>query len=522
MGIPYFFRQIILKNQEKLLTDLHTCNRLFLDFNSIIHTSSADVLSKYKDTENLETKIFEAVFNHVIYLTTICKPKTILYLAVDGVAPRSKIHQQRKRRYLSAYTSNLINKFKDTNNIRYTKWDSNAITPGTEFMKNLHLYLQNAISKSDQTFKIILSGYDEEGEGEHKIFEYIRSEPSDDVDVIYGLDADLIMLSLCCESQEKIYLMREGQNFMNGLIDFKYLDIDKLRKSITIDYKDYVFICFFLGNDFMSNLACLKIKSEAIEILCEVYKQTYNTLKDTLIKPTNKNGYTINYDFLVMFLETLMNKEDSLMKETTNQFYGVNQPIKTYFSSKLEKFTYELDNYPNVNKFPFVINPITDTVWKTSYYHHLFGSNNNDLIKQICENYIEGLVWTMNYYFNNKFDKLWYYKYNYAPCISDIYKYLQSYSNLKTIEKTLSQTTSNVKITTDIQLLMVLPPFSKKLLKPKLQCIMDEIKNGCVHFYPIKFCLTSYMKSHLWECLPVLPNIDVQRILNAYEKVNII
>ena len=77
-------------------------------------------------------------------------------------------------------------------------WDSNAISPGTPFMKKLSQRL-----KVLQTpFKLIISDSSDVGEGEHKIFNYIRSNNETDiVDIIYGLDADLIMLSMLCDKQ---------------------------------------------------------------------------------------------------------------------------------------------------------------------------------------------------------------------------------------------------------------------------------------------------------------------------------
>ena len=231
------------------------------------------------------------------------------------------------------------------------------------------------------------------------------------------------------------------------------------------------------------------------------------------------NTYTINFEFLITLFEHIANKEEIFMKDITSQFYET-KITKTNFVNKLEKFTFELDNYPSINKFPYVINPLEDTTWKSNYYYHLFGCQSNNLIKNICKNYIEGLVWTTNYYFNAIFNKFWYYQYNYAPCVSDIYKYLKSLtvSEFDTINKK-TKTNNNSYINPIIQLLMVLPPYSKKLLPDNLQKIMNELEYGCVHYYPLKFCLTSYLKSYLWECHPVIPNIDIIRIQNAYEKL---
>jgi 5'-3' exonuclease len=520
MGIPFYYRHIILKDQKQLLSNVASCDRLFLDYNSIIHTASNAVLSK----SNLELDIFKEVFDHTMLVIKTCPPKNLLYIAIDGVAPRSKIQQQRKRRFLSAYRNNIINKFKDNNNIRYLKWDSNAITPGTQFMKNLQIYLNNRFSNIELPFKVILSGSDEEGEGEHKIFDYIKNNKNICTDIIYGLDADLIMLSLCCQTDNQIYLMRDNLN------DIKFLDICALRKcvskylydSLDISYMyDYVFICFLLGNDFIPNIACLKIKSGAIDIICDIYKNIYKILDKNLILYAH-NKYSINLEFLIMLFENIAIKEESFMKDITKQFYENKSINRQNIINKLDKFTNDLDNYPSINKFPFVINPIEDTTWKSNYYYHLFGCQSNHLIKNICKNYLEGLLWTCNYYFNGIFDKFWYFQFNYAPCVSDLYKYIKSLtvSEFETINKKI-RTNNNSYINANIQLLMVLPPYSKKLLPENLQKIMNELEYGCVHYYPLKFCLTSYLKSYLWECHPVIPNVDIIRIQNAYELLKI-
>ena len=543
MGIPFYYRHLILKDQKNLLCNLHDCDRLFLDYNSVIHTCAQDVLqtimAKQLNEDNsmsqshIESMIFEAVYNHTIEITKICKPTNLLYIAIDGVAPRSKIHQQRKRRYLSAFRNEMIYKFKDENNIPYIKWDSNAITPGTNFMKSLQSYLLNKFAALSTAlgYKIIFSGADEPGEGEHKIIRYIKSSTTVNRDVIYGLDADLIMLSLTAansNSNSSIYLMREGQNFMTNMTDFKFLNIANLRTTIStsiFNMYDYIFICFLLGNDFIPNVACLKIKSGAIDIICELYKETYNEIGTTLILGVTEENekYRINYAFLISLLNKLTAREDKLMVEVTKEFYET-VPVFKHFNTKLEKFTYELDNNPQYNKFPFVIDPIEDTSWRSSYYHHLFGCHKMDMVNNICKNYIEGLEWICDYYFNShsnhKYE--WYYKYNYAPCVSDLHKYLKINSEviaMPSAPSPYSQPQSPPRITEDIQLLMVLPPLSKNILNIQQQKLMDNLDYGCVHYYPTKFCITSYLKNALWESLPVLPNIDLDHLIESHENL---
>ena len=95
-----------------------------------------------------------------------------------------------------------------SNESRKKAWDSNAITPGTPFMDLLSNSLKYWVSYKMSTdpgwkdLKVIISDSSVPGEGEHKIVDWIRRQRSypdwnaNTSHVIYGLDADLIMLSL--------------------------------------------------------------------------------------------------------------------------------------------------------------------------------------------------------------------------------------------------------------------------------------------------------------------------------------
>lgn len=59
-------------------------------------------------------------------------------------------------------------------------FDSNCITPGTAFMvrldRHLKFFIRNKIANDPawRKLKVVYSGFDVPGEGEHKIMEYIR------------------------------------------------------------------------------------------------------------------------------------------------------------------------------------------------------------------------------------------------------------------------------------------------------------------------------------------------------------
>lgn len=115
------------------------------------------------------------------------QPSKVLYLAVDGVAPRAKMNQQRSRRFRSAKEmevteSEILARNKGGKLPEAGKrFDSNCITPGTDFMLKLSLTLQKWVEfkmKTDPFWKdgadVIVSGPDVPGEGEHKVMDFIR------------------------------------------------------------------------------------------------------------------------------------------------------------------------------------------------------------------------------------------------------------------------------------------------------------------------------------------------------------
>jgi 5'-3' exoribonuclease 1 len=98
---------------------------------------------------------------------------------LDGVAPVAKLDQQRSRRFKSTYQNTLSRSlFKNTDP---DPWNTTTITPGTIFMKNLDKRIQEAFSNPElfNLKEIIISGSNIYGEGEHKIFEYIRNNHND-------------------------------------------------------------------------------------------------------------------------------------------------------------------------------------------------------------------------------------------------------------------------------------------------------------------------------------------------------
>lgn len=530
MGIPFYFRDIVQQNKGVLRSSLpQRCDRLYLDFNSVIHMSSQRVIAKrqWKDVEALEKAIYNQITQYTETIIDTCPPTQLLYIGIDGVAPLAKMVQQRKRRHLSALQMQLINEFKAQNNIPYTSWDSNCITPGTNFMAKLNIHLKSYYKAKPRSFEIVVSGPDEQGEGEHKIIKYIKDLGDNDPfsDVIYGLDADLIMLCLSCKKR-RLYLMRETTQVTHqrGVQGYKYVDIDTLRSSVATHLYnkpdecfmlDYVCICFLLGNDFLPHNLALDIKHDGLKSICHVYRQVFEETKETLIVLDEKNQtYQINAKFLKTFLTIVASQEDDRIKKIISKHYDEppRLPHVPSFHTPLDQFMHEL-NYMPILKRNKVLDPENDPAWKATYYHTLLQIMPSDIkaMDALCENFLQGIQWNVDYYFNNKFSHDWYYRYPLAPFVADIIRYMSKLNNdsLPSIPKL------NLTMTPVEQLMVVLPHHSQHLLPANVIPIVSDVSSGVTHLYPTNFQVITLCKTQLWECIPILPAIEVHKVKAA-------
>ena len=245
MGIPAYFSYII-KNYPNILQKFQkniAVNHLYLDSNSVVYDSMREI--EYSgNNDDFERKLINAVCKKIENYIQQISPTHLVYIAFDGVAPVAKLNQQRNRRYKSWF----MGQYEPTN---IPQWDSTAITPGTEFMNKLNLQVRYHFRKPNayNVKQVIISGSDSPGEGEHKIFEYIR-ENTDDIknmkSVIYGLDADLIMLTINhLQYCKNMYLFRETPDFIKSIDNtldpnFMYvIDIPQFKNNLV----------YYLNND---------------------------------------------------------------------------------------------------------------------------------------------------------------------------------------------------------------------------------------------------------------------------------
>ena len=524
MGIPAYFSYII-KNYPNIVKKFQNnfiVNQLYLDSNSVIYDSMREI--EYSgNNDEFERKLINAVCKKIeTYIQQIC-PTHLVYVAFDGVAPVAKLNQQKNRRYKSWFMGQYDPSDKPA-------WDSTAITPGTDFMNKLNLQVRYHFRKpsSFNVNQVIISGSDFPGEGEHKIFDHIREHTKDVKNmksVIYGLDADLIMLTINnLQYCENMYLFRETPDFIKSIdnsLDPNYMyviDIPEFKNQLvfylnndvspTTDVErnrvfDYIFLCFMLGNDFLPHFPALNLRTGGMDILMETYRNVLGNSKKNIIV----DGKIVWKNFRLLIKELSEHEESYIQADYAKRNKQEKRP--PHFDENTSRFDKEMLHAPSkereVEKY---INP-NDKFWESRYYDMLFDVDIDDeWRKKISLNYLEGLEWTWKYYSVGCVDWRWAYKYHYPPILQDLLKYVPYFDT-----ELLEQQPSN-PVTDVVQLSYVLPKKSLYLLPKRIE---NKLLQQCSEIYGTDYEYKWAYCKYFWECHVDFPEInlgELEKIVN--------
>jgi 5'-3' exonuclease len=532
MGIPSYFSYII-KNYPNIIRNIHffndkTIHHLYMDCNSIIYDAVYSIDKQLFDehnNNNFENEIIERVINNIKMYIDIIHPSNTIFIAFDGVAPFAKMDQQRTRRYKSHFMSK--NSF--VKNVENKKsWNTSAITPGTKFMETLSKRIDYEFKFTEKKYNcnsIIVSCSNEVGEGEHKLFNHLRSNQFQNDNVaVYGLDADLIMLSIFhLKYCKNVYVFREAPEFLKSSIpidllgkdtDPYFLDIEHLSSCILNEMSckcpddrriyDYVFLCFFLGNDFLPHFPAMNIRTHGIQGLLDIYRNCIGNCSNRFLINNNK----IQWRIVSIFINEVAKSEHELL---LNEYFVRDKFDKRHL---LESTPQEKDDI--INSTPIIYRQKEKYIcpqepeWEKRYYKSLFDfTKNNENIKSLSNNYLEGLEWVYKYYSDSCPDWRWKYNYHYPPLYADLCKYIPHFET----DFIVPNKNSNKPFSKMAQLSYVMPSSNLELLPDN---ICAFLKNNYPELYPEKYDFEWAFCRYFWEAHPLLPDIPLS-LLEQWE-----
>lgn len=446
------------------------------------------------------------------------------------------------------------------------------------------------------------------GEGEHKLMSYIRvqrSQPGYDPNqhhVLHGLDADLIMLGLATHEvkfsilreevlfgKQKYEREREKQKTVldaNGVPDHKrkrgdfgehdgdllasdqkplqYLHIATLREYLQIEFEplsrvlpfeydfervvdDFVFLCFFVGNDFLPHLPSLDIRDGALDFLILIYAKLLPAMGGYLTNAGDVDLSRVDVILAevgavedVIFQRRALKQEENERRRKSRISYekrdqiaaaaakddaveiqkkrridkdviqadkkyggmtaeeAVKARIKENVENQLEKYREEVQDVVRLG----------EPGWKTRYYTDKMKADDIEHgggREKVFQSYIEGLCWVMKYYYSGCASWQWFYPFHYAPFASD----------LRNIDRFTITFNEGQPFHPFEQLMGVFPSGSSHAIPKPYRWLMSDTESPIIDFYPKDIPVDPNGKAMPWLWVVLLPFIDEERLLEA-------
>lgn len=460
MGIPRYFGSVVSNLKHVVRSGYPSkCKFLCIDFNAMIHP----VVRKANENGLVSREVmFESIFTDLRRVVDLCSPERV-FVAHDGVCPYAKVVQQRRRRFLGRAERGFKGEPEPP-------FDSVHISPGTEFSDQLTSFIRTRCDAESWVY----SGADVEGEGEHKIFKFLKLYATDGDDiVIHGLDADMILLSLCSRLKN-IKILREDK-------EVKHIDVDLLRLDIgkTIDESDiqnavdsYCFMMSVCGNDFLPRMPGMSVDEDTV---------------GRIVRCIRGNVFTrdggVDMGRLWEVVRKLALEEDAYVR-TANAKY-------------IRSHSFMGDRLP-ISHLAFKMGLKT---WRVDYHAWFCRGIDSDTTSQVSMDYVKGMMFVWDYYTSHgKYtDWRWFYPWNHAPSMLEISNYIPTFSHTPRYEKAVS---------VDVQMLSIVPSSSRHVLPERLRSAYDRI----AHLHPHGVSVCSYGVYKFHEIIPFLPPISPDMI----------
>jgi 5'-3' exonuclease len=361
-----------------------------------------------------------------------------------------------------------------------------------------------------------VSGADEPGEGEQKVMVKVRQKAAGSAIVVYGLDADLILLSLLNGRTRdiSIFLMREDKEFGLTGESYSYLSVDVLARSLWGDFEslstsekvqriqNYVAGMSLLGNDFLPHSLSIKIREDGHEKLATNLLELEKLGCQLLV--TRADGYQeVSRETLYLLFEKWSKDEEHFVCHSIKKKFQMKGRALPDAAAVLSARPLEWSVEQEVlsikkgqdGKSQWSLQPS----WRDVYHEKWMGGIE---IESACASYIYGIQWVYDYYTAQKpVDLFWMYPSMLPPLWSDLYQFRNKSSTLAL--------SNRVALQPQEQLALVLPLSSWLLVRDKK---LRELPLKYPQFWCKEFSFFSVGRSMLWECEANIPFFPVSRL----------
>jgi 5'-3' exonuclease len=512
-----------------------------MDYNGLIYhcLQRADVPPYSEEHhEEWETAFLEIVVSSTLWMIRQVAPTVGVFLAMDGVVPMAKMRQQRLRRFTSVWLRTQEDEKAAQAEKAADRWDTNAITPGTVFMTRLRQRLERMIQEHGVRWH--LSSSDEPGEGEHKILSAWRTGAYQGSVAVYGLDADLIVLSLLgmeTANCSKVWLFREEQ-LVGAKLTPPRGDKPHTPLHKRLDRCHTHFAGEGCGDACVSTMEWFSVHTLRSWLIREVAPASHRTFLLSYIMAMSflgndflprSIGLTLRqegHSVLMDALHLLLSQGNFLVCPSTLELQeeGLSRLLRVFASQEETHIAHALFQKQRQARYVGAV-PLGDKDWPLTQNEEAFLLRGKDTLvpgwqelyrttffpgqerSRICSEYLYGIQWNWAYY-TGRYEEVcfnWYYPFTLPPLWSWCDQACPTFPG-----------TVQVRVT-DIrpveQLAAVLPLESWGLIPP---CAERSLPLLAPYWFPSSFSFHSVGKRFFWECeamIPIPSIVEVKRLL---------
>lgn len=527
MGVPGYFSRVLRANPAAVSSiPPAACSYLLVDFNCVVHRqvavgSSADE-REAQTAQDVIDKTLAYLANEVVGACKLAANATVL-VAADGPPPLAKMMQQRGRRFISRYKCPASAGPPAPAHLRGSDpFNRSDITPGTPFAARLDSAVRELCGALHRSGRfgggVVYSGTDEPGEGEHKIMRALRGAERTDSSgrpVIYGLDADLLLLSMLHGSRTGAWpvVAREadalGASANGGAgVGLCFVDLQAVCPKIAggSDKKrvgNHVVCSFLCGNDFLPPLSCLSVQDGWIDKLREMSADLdLAAASASSAASSSSGGLAVDASQLAVLLARLAGREDADFFRADDRYWKARP--------RVDSASEAWNSHPLINRDETLRSVAPGTPgWRRRFYGRVMGIRHGEDVSRACSEYAAGIAWCAAYYSGGHGalgdEPSWFYPFHYGPASADLANHVALDAG----------SPGNALLACDA---VRYPRFSfspeavKNFVVPPEDGDAPRSSDPWAYLFPTGFRLTTYLRHKVWHCAADLPfPLDVSR-----------